>query len=412
MHMKKIKKDNLAIMVAIVLVVVYIFYQCYSVTHVDLETQTAVTTTVYEKIDASALIIREEQVISNSTSGVTVACLSDGDKINVGGNVAMVFSSSDKATNYSRYLDIEEELNYYEDLESQSMGQAVSVESIDKEINENVYTYIRSLTNASSSTVDTAASNVNASLTKRQLIIGEDIDFGSITQQLRKEQQEITSSSCKPDKYITTDVSGIFTQYTDGFEDMIDYSKVEDITVDQVNDYLEQTKNSTQTSSDNLGKLVTSYNWYMACVVDADSLSGLSDGGNVNVVLKDNDDTVLKAEIVKGADVAADAKESVLLLKCNDMNAKLASQRTEDIEIRCNTYTGIKVPVESVHVVDGKKGVYALISSQVKFREADVIYTTDDYVLLSYDPDNDNGIRLYDKIIIQGKDLEDGKVYT
>ena len=101
-----------------------------------------------------------------------------------------------------------------------------------------------------------------------------------------------------------------------------------------------------------------------------------------------------------------------MVLQCSEMNAELAAVRTTDIEIRYDSYEGIKAPTSAVHVVDDKKGVYVLISSQVKFREADIIYSTDDFVLLSYDADNQNGIRIYDKIITQGKDLEDGKVYT
>ena len=59
-----------------------------------------------------------------------------------------------------------------------------------------------------------------------------------------------------------------------------------------------------------------------------------------------------------------------------------------------------------------RKGVYVLIASQVKFREAEVIYNTDDYALVKYDTENEDAIHLYDKIITQGKDLENGKVYT
>ena len=40
------------------------------------------------------------------------------------------------------------------------------------------------------------------------------------------------------------------------------------------------------------------------------------------------------------------------------------------------------------------------------------IYSDDDYVLAEYDESNTNSIHLYDKIITQGKDLKDGKVYT
>ncbi len=56
--------------------------------------------------------------------------------------------------------------------------------------------------------------------------------------------------------------------------------------------------------------------------------------------------------------------------------------------------------------------MYVLIASQVKFREVNVIYSDDDYVLAEYDESNTDSIHLYDKIITQGKDLKDGKVYT
>ena len=94
------------------------------------------------------------------------------------------------------------------------------------------------------------------------------------------------------------------------------------------------------------------------------------------------------------------------------MDSEIASYRTEDIEIRYQSYTGIKVPAGAIRVNDGQKGVYVLISSQVKFRQVKELYTTDDYVIVEYDAKNEDGIRLYDEIITEGKDLYNGKVYT
>lgn len=410
--MKKYKKDSIAILIAVALVFVYIFYQCYSVTHIDLETQTALTSTVYEKIDAEALIIRQEQLVDNPSTGVTLPCIDDGDKINNGGNVAMVFSSNEAAENYSRYSEISRQLEYYEDLESQSMGQAANVESIDNEIGEDINEYIRTVSSKSPTDVSEKGESVNDSLIRRQMIIGKSVDFASVTKELRSEQQALAESASKPDRYITTDASGVFTSYTDGYENLVDYDKVGDLTVKQLNEYLKQVNDEPQKKTGALGKLVTGYNWYFAVVISADEAEQISDGDRVEIALKDNNDTVINAVIVSGADPDAGVKQSVLLLKCNNMDTRIAARRSENIEIRYGSYTGVKVPVDAVHVVDGKKGVYALISSQVKFREAEILYTGDDYVLLSYDPDSDNGIRLYDKIITQGKDLEDGKVYT
>lgn len=409
--MNKLKgKDSILIIFVVLLILVYIFYQCYSVTHIELETQTASTTTIYDKIETTALIVRDEHIIQNTSGSVTVPCLSDGDKINVGGNVAMTFSTPESALDYSKYCELSNQLEYYENIESQTVGQAASVESINREIDENIDSYIRTISSSNTADINKSASVVNDGLLRRQMIIGTDVDLVGIIQDLRN-QLSSYSLNTRPIDYITTQESGVFSSYTDGYENLIDYQRAEELTVEEVKNAIEKTKSVCDTSN-NLGKLITGYVWYLECVVPVDAVKNLENGYYVNIALKDSGDTVLKVKIIDGAEPNLGAEETVLIMQCNEMNAGLSSLRCEEIEIRTKSYTGVKVPATALHVVDDKKGVYALVSSQVKFREADVIYSEDDYVLLSYDSNNKNGIRLFDKIITQGKDLEDGKVYT
>lgn len=409
--MNKLKgNDNILIIFVVLIILIYIFYQCYSVTHIELETETALTTTVYDKIDTTALVVREEHVIQNVPGAVTVPCASDGEKINVGGNVAMTFSTREEALDYSRYIELVNQLEYYENVESQTVGQAASVESINREIDESIDSYIRAISTSDAVKINDSAAAVNDGLLRRQMIIGTEVDLVGIIQNLRGQLSKF-SSNTGPSDYITTQESGVFSGYTDGYENLIEYQKAQDMTAEEVKNAIEKTKKVCDTS-DNLGKLVTNYGWYLECVVPAEAVKNLENGYYVNVALKDSGDTVLKVKIVDGAEPALGSEETVLVMQCNEMNESLLSLRCEEIEIRTKSYTGVKVPAEALHVADGKKGVYVLISSQVKFREADVIYSEDDYVLLSYDTEQKNGIRLYDKIITQGKDLEDGKVYT
>ena len=412
----KIKKDTLAIIIAVVLVFAYIFYQCYTVMHIDFETETAVLSTVYEKIDATALIVRDEHVINADKSGVTVPCVSDGDKINASGNVAMVFSSAQEAESYSKYLDIEKDLKYYENLQSQTVGQAANVESINAEIGENINDYVRTASNKNGVDIESKSAKLNDSIIRRQMIIGKDVDLLSIIQDLRKQEQKYSSS--KPDSYITTNESGVFSSYTDTFEDIADYSKVDETSVDDIEKALEKVEKAKENENgEYIGKLVTSYAWYLECVVDSNKVLNLENGQRVKVALKDNDGAVLDVQIVSGAQPKTGQKKTALILKSSNMDSKIASLRKADIEIRTNSLEGIKVPASALHVTKDKKtgkekkGVYVLISSQVRFREAQVIYSDNDYVILSFNPDSPNGIRLYDRIITQGKELEDGKVY-
>lgn len=402
-----VNKSNVLIISVIVLIVLFVVIQFYKVTHIELKTQTATISTVYDKVSSEALFIRDESVVEKSPSGVTVACFQDGDKINVKGNVAMQFSSSKAAANYSKYAELTKQIKYYQTLEAQTVGQSADLETINEDIEQKVINYADGL---AKNQIGDTAEDLDSVLVRRQLIIGEDVNLLSIIENLRDQRNNYQSYS-KPDRYIKTDKSGVFSSYTDGYENLIDYSKVEETTIDGFKSALKAV-DKAQNVSNNIGKLVTSYTWYIQTLVSADTVKNLENGDYVNIVLKDDTSKSFKAEIINGAEIALGQKETLLVLKLNEMDADIAKLRKAEIEIRRNTYEGIKVPSEALHVLDGKKGVYVLIASQVKFREVNVIYSDDDYVLAEYDESNEKSIHLYDKIITQGKDLKDGKVYT
>ena len=402
-----VNKSNVLIISVIVLIVLFVVIQFYKVTHIELKTQTATISTVYDKVSSEALFIRDESVVEKSPSGVAVACFQDGGKINVNGNVAMQFSSSKAAANYSKYAELTKQIKYYQTLEAQTVGQSADLETINEDIEQKVINYADGL---AKNRIGDTAEDLDSVLVRRQLIIGEDVNLLSIIENLRDQRNNYQSYS-KPDRYIKTDKSGVFSSYTDGYENLIDYSKVEETTIDGFKSALKAV-DKAQNVSNNIGKLVTSYTWYVQTLVSADTVKNLENGDYVNIVLKDDTSKSFKAEIVNGAEIALGQKETLLVLKLNEMDADIAKLRKAEIEIRRNTYEGIKVPSEALHVLDGKKGVYVLIASQVKFREVNVIYSDDDYVLAEYDESNEKSIHLYDKIITQGKDLKDGKVYT
>lgn len=400
-------KGNWLIISVVVLIVLFVVIQFYKVTHIELKTQTATVSTVYDKASSEALFIRDESVVEKAATGVTVPCFEDGDKINVKGNVAMQFSSSKAAANYSKYTDLTNQIKYYQTLEAQTVGQSANLETINEDIEQKVINYADGLCR---NKIGDTAQELDSVLVRRQLIIGEDVDLLSIIENLRDKRNSYSSFS-KPDKYIKTDESGVFSNYTDGYENIIDFDKAEETSIDEFKSALSAVDKSKDVA-DNVGKLVTSYTWYVQTLVSIDTVKNLENGDYVNIVLKDDSSKEFKAEIVSGADVSLGQKETLLVLKLNEMDADIAKLRKAEIEIRRNKYEGIKIPSEALHVVDGKKGVYVLIASQIKFREVNIIYSDDDYVLAEYDESNTNSIHLYDKIITQGKDLKDGKVYT
>lgn len=408
---KKIPGDIVAIILVLALIGGYIFYGCYSALNVDVETITAVKSTVYETIDAQALVIRDEHTVSGSSGGVTVASVNNGEKVKAGGNIAMVFSSEEDATKYSSAQELQNQLSYYEELETQASGTVTDVEQIDSDILSDVNSYIRAVGNGRYDSLLEYSDDLNERFIRRQLTIGEKIDFSQVKSDIKNQLDEINVSTCSPVDYLTTEESGIFSSYTDGFESIVDYSKATEIDAATLKSCIEKVSESENDSS-SFGKLITSYEWYFCCVVPSKDTAKISDGDTLNVTLKSSDD-ILKCQVISGADPDLNTEETVLVLRCSDMNSRIASMRLEDIEIRYSEYEGFKIPASAVHVDDnGEKFVYALISNTVEKRSGEIIYSTKDYVVFGYDAQNSDSIRYYDQIITKGTDLHDGKVYS
>ena len=99
----------------------------------------------------------------------------------------------------------------------------------------------------------------------------------------------------------------------------------------------------------------------------------------------------------------------VAVFSCNTMNTELAGTRKLDLTIIYNEHEGLRVDNRAIRVVDGVKGVYVLTASQVKFIPVNIIWKGDNYSIAELQASNDKVLRIYDEIIVKGKNLYDGK---
>ncbi len=405
-------RSNALMILVILLVAAYIAVSCISVLNVKLETQTALPTTVYKTVNAEALVVRNETVLQNEGSSVIVPSVDDGEKVAKNGEVAMAFSSSENASLYSEYTEYQNEIEYYAAMENKTIGQVSDVESVDEDIVNALDNYIQSISDKyDSDAAEKAADTLNDKITTRQILIGQDVDFSGAVKEITEKMNAINLDSCQPTSVITTDVSGTFSSYTDSLESAFPYDDITSVNEETLTKYINEAKNAAADTA-SFGKLITDFTWYICADVPTEDVEDLSDGDSVEITLSESNE-VLKCKIISGAeDTTLGQENTVLILSCDEMNSELAKLRLCNIDIRVGEYTGIMVPADAVHMQDGEKGVYVLISSVVTWRNAEIKYTGDNYVILSYSNETDNGIILYDEIIINGKDLSDGKVYT
>lgn len=164
-----------------------------------------------------------------------------------------------------------------------------------------------------------------------------------------------------------------------------------------------------------LGKIISGYNWYVACIIDNSVASQLKTNGKCKLKLGD-----LTVETSVYAVKPATEGKNLAIFKCNLMNEQLATLRRFSGSVILNEYTGLRVSKDAVRVdKDGVTGVYVRLANIVEFRVFDTLYSTDEYIITDEPSDSDilamkkkgyQYLKLYDEVFVSGKDLKDGMV--
>ena len=92
-----------------------------------------------------------------------------------------------------------------------------------------------------------------------------------------------------------------------------------------------------------------------------------------------------------------------------NINEELLSIRVCSATIVVASYTGLKIPKEALRFEEGVRGVYVVVMDKMYFRKIEEIYEAEDYFIAKINEDDADSLRLYDTIIVQGKNLYDQK---
>lgn len=194
----KVNKEWLAMGFVVFLIVAYLAVQLYGVFNVRLKTQTAVISTVYETVQAKALAVRNEKVVSAGENAVTAATVGDCEKVNKGGEIAKIFANAESAQEYSTYKSLEEQLEYYDDMENQAVGQAADVESLNKDVITDINGLVRANAAGNVQSAADYCSELNDKFTRIQILVGDNIDFSSVMKEIEEKINAINENACKP----------------------------------------------------------------------------------------------------------------------------------------------------------------------------------------------------------------------
>ena len=371
-----------------------------------LKTEPAELYTFEDYIQSTGIYIREERTVSYSGSGVINYIYSDGEKLAKNSVIAEIYASQNDLAVQLRIDELSEQISVLQDAEKLVGSDNSQLEAFSNQIYENHTKMVQYILDGDYiSAADMKSDYLNLQ-SKRQIVNGTTTDYAAKITELQNEITALSAQISSRPTDLTLQDTGYFVSTTDGYENILTYDSIPDLTEEKINDII-KTPN-IESSSTVIGKIVSDYKWRMVCIVPVDNTLGIYEGAVLNVRIG-NEVSIVKATVEDMNDLPSGNR--LLTLGFDVFNQDLVRNRTAQIKIMFDEYSGIRIPSAAVHFDEEENmGVFIKLGVTVYFVQIDMIRTEGDYILVRDTTDKDGYLSLYDSVIVEGTDLYDGKI--
>ncbi|MBC8536816.1 HlyD family efflux transporter periplasmic adaptor subunit [Feifania hominis] len=372
----------------------------------EYQTETAELYSASEETAVQGLLIREEQLIAYPADpdAAYEYLVDDGVRVAKGGKIATVYRSQE---DLSRRLEVTRLTSKIENLErvvGESAESVVEIASIEQDINSLILSVHGALDENRGDRVSALEDELHLAINKKKAIMGGSDELLAEIAALTAERDRIQSTIQSAETALYAPEAGYFVKTTDGYETQLLPDEVENLTVERLTQLMDMQVTPTDEYA---GKVVTDYQWFFACVLTDEQCQGLTQGQKVSLRFPFLIDESIPATL----DILREEHEGNLAVfssyyVLNEINLL----RSQTVQIVRDDHQGLKVNSSALRVVDGESGVFTLSGSVIEFKPVNILYAKDNYVIVEWDQNQKGGLKLYDEVIVKGKDLYDGKV--
>ena len=199
--------------------IVYVSFHSVNLDSQPYQTEVALTYTISDSVEASGVIIREEQLISGQASGGVVSYQqSDGTVVREGSVIAEVYSSSSDISIRRQIRALEEQITALQKVSDARSAEYSSTETVNRQINSEIDDYIALVHQGQISSISENKNELLYLLSQKDVIMGETESYESRITQLQSEVDSLTSRLSGSLVQYTSPEIGYFARMTDGYE--------------------------------------------------------------------------------------------------------------------------------------------------------------------------------------------------
>ena len=393
-----------------------------------IETEYILPYSEVQTVSVSGFAVRDENISVDGQNTsifykddnlVYVPVISDSESIAKNGVIALGFADEMQASAYIQEQELRDKLSHIKETAGKQGLNHSNVIFLNSQISTLFSKYTKSISSGKLSDIESLVESLESNITTRQSAIGEEISYDMIIDDYTKQINQLKASYTIKKK-ITSPYAGYFISKVDGYESLVSY---EDVSKKKLSIGAGKEFNSFVPAETDgaYGKLITQHTWYYVFDMSVSDASVIKPKYWVKVAFKELGIDNLNMLVHS----ITEAKDGVLTvtLKCTSMNEKLAKIRKDPAEIAVQKHSGFKINKDAINKNENDvEGVYVIVGNIIKFAPIDVSYYADGYVIangvtmLKDKDDKSLGyyhkLKPYDKIVVKGVNLEDGKLIS
>ena len=380
------------------------------------EVENAMQAYAEAQTDVTAYIFRDEEPVYAAAGGACAYLAADGEKVARGQDVAAVYSQAGDASTQERIRELNEKIELLEQSQGFTSAGSTELTRLDASISDGILDVIRSLEAGDPAAALRGDTELLVLMNRRRSLY---LPAGSFEAQIERYEEEIRSLEASlggRGSFVQAPFGGYFYDSADGYEGIFTPDALEDLTIDG---FLALTESEPAPHDGAVGRISPESRWYIAFTMDKRQAAALTEGksSNASYTVSFPYANDLRIEFTHYKTVTrTDSDVAVLVLTTNELPVGFAFARSQPAKLLTETYTGIRIPVAALRVVDGKTGVYTLDGNVVHFKETKVLYEDEgmyicEMPMLDGRPTVLKGqLSLYDAVVVSGRNLYEGKI--
>ncbi|MBO6232376.1 MAG: hypothetical protein J6O50_17620 [Ruminiclostridium sp.] len=375
----------------------------------SVKTEVATLYTATDSIGFKGVYVRDEKLVSyNANGGIISYTHTDGSKIGKTAVVAQVYRNRTDIALKRQIDELQAQKNVLIDAQNLVGADTSQLESFSNQISEKHSQLMKYLYDGDYKSASSLKSDILNLQSKREIVKGTETSYEDRISELDSEITRLSSQITSQPYDIRITETGYFISKVDGYENRLNSETVFELTAADIEE-ITSAEPRQENPSGVIGKLVSDYTWYMAAVLDSVKLGTVFEGAQVTLRIGSSSQNV-KADIVSLRRL--DDGRSIAVFKCDMFLADFIDSRTAQARLLLEDYQGINIPNSALRMSDedGSIGVYVQDGIVAKFRKVRQILSREDYTLVADTTDEDGYLSLYDNIIVEGRDLHEGKI--